>query len=342
MLPARMSAGRPERSVSRVGVPRPRARTWLVVAGVVVSAVSLWIALRQVSFADVWESLEEAEWIWAVPSLALVYVTVLVRAIRWRYLFAHPEQVPTWESAKAINVGLLFNNVLPSRAGEIPRIIALGRTTGIPKIEVTGTVIVERSLDVVTVAAAGVLVWPWLPDEGWIDALCIVCAVIVVGFVVAAAAAVLLRRRARVLAERILRRLPFLSDEQAATTTASLARGAHILANPRRALLAIVGSILAWTTVTLSILVLLPAFDLPVTLPVALLVMVASTLALTVPSSSGAIGVYEAAAQYSLIAFGVSASTALSFALVLHAINLLPISITGAFAAWGTLFRRRA
>jgi glycosyltransferase 2 family protein len=327
--------------VTRVWVPRPRARTWLVIAGVLVSGVSLWLALRQVSLADVWESLADAHWIWAIPSLVLIYVTLIIRAIRWRYLFVHPEHVPTWESAKAINVGLLFNNVLPSRAGEIPRIIALGRTTGISKIEIGSTVVVERSLDVVTVAAAGLAIWPLLPDEGWIDALCIVCAAIVVGFVIAAVVVVLFRRRARALAEAILRRLPFVSDEQAVTTAASLARGAHILANPRRFLLAVVGSILAWAAVTLSILVLLPAFDLPVSLTVALLVMVASSLALTVPSTSGAIGVYEAAAQFSLIAFGVDASTALSFALVLHALNLIPLSITGAFAAWATLFRRR-
>jgi uncharacterized protein (TIRG00374 family) len=336
--------------MSRVETPRPTTPTRspivtrgraLVAVGALVSGVCLWLALRRVSLDEVWASLAEAEWIWIVPALALTYLTLVVRAVRWRHLFVEPERVSTWESAKAVNVGLFFNNILPSRAGEVPRIFALSRRTGLSKVEIGGTIVVERCLDVLTIAVAALIAWPFLPDDSWIQALCWVCALIVAGFVVGAIAVALFRQGARRLAEAILRRLPLVSDERAATVTASLARGAHIVANARRMALALVLSAVVWVVATLSVFALFPAFDLPLSTASAVLVIVATSLALTVPSTSGGLGVYEAAVQSSLVAASVSASTALSFALVLHAINFVPICLTGVLASWGTILGRR-
>ena len=335
-----MSTGT-EPSVSRVELPRPKARTWLFVVGALVSGLCLWLAFRQVSFDEVRESLGDASWIWVLPALALTYLTLLLRAIRWRYLFVEHERVSTWESAKAVNVGLFFNNILPSRAGEVPRIFALGRRTGISKVEIGGTIVVERCLDLLTVATAALVALPFLPDDSWIRALGVVCAVIVAGFVVATIAVVLFRQRTRDLAFAILRRLPFVSDARAQAVTASLSRGVHIVANPRRLALALTCSALVWTVATLSVLALFPAFDLPLATSSAVLIVVATSLALTVPSTSGGLGVYEAAVQASLVAEGVTASTALSFALILHAINFVPICLTGVLASWGTLLGPR-
>jgi glycosyltransferase 2 family protein len=313
-----------------------------VLVGLLISAVCLWLALRRVSFDEVWESLADAQWFWVLPCLVLTYVTLLLRAVRWRHLFIEHERVSTWESAKAVNVGLLFNNILPSRAGEVPRIFALSRRTGISKVEIGGTIVVERCLDVLVVAVAAVVAWPFLPDDSWIQALCLFCGAIVAGFVVGTIVLVVFRQRARDLALAILRRLPFVSDERAVALTASLSRGVHIVANPRRLAFVLLISALVWVAATLSVFALLPAFDIDLSLSTAILVIVATSLALTVPATSGGLGVYEAAVQASLVALGVTASTALSFALVLHAINFVPICLTGVLASWGTLLGPRS
>ena len=55
-----------------------------------------------------------------------------------------------------------------------------------------------------------------------------------------------------------------------------------------------------------------------------MLALLATNLAMVVPSSAASIGVFEVAAKASLTAYGVPAALALSFALVLHAVNILP------------------
>lgn len=311
----------------------------LLVIGAIVSGVFLWLAVRQVSLDEVRKSLGDASWIWLLPTLALTYLTLLVRAVRWRHLFLDSERVSTWDSAKAINVGLLFNNLLPSRAGDVPRIFALAGRTRVSKVETGGTIVIERALDLLTIAIAALIAWPWLPDASWVQALCIVCTAIVASFAIGTIVLWILRDRARGLSERVLRHLPFVSDERATTLTASFARGIHIVSNPRRLALALFLSAVVWMVTTLSVFALFPAFDLPLTMTSAWLIVIATSLALTVPSTTGGIGVYEAAVQASLVAGGVSSSAALAFALVLHAVNIVPISVTGALAAWGTLAR---
>jgi len=83
-----------------------------------------------------------------------------------------------------------------------------------------------------------------------------------------------------------------------------------------------------------AIWLLFPAFGLEVPASAAWLILVANAFAITLPSGPAGIGVFEASIQAALIAYGVSASTALSYAVVLHAINFLPIILMGAAASW--------
>jgi uncharacterized protein (TIRG00374 family) len=315
-------------------------RPALVAAGVAISAGCLWLALRGVSLGDVRSSLEGAHWVWLVPTLALTYATLAVRAVRWRFLFEDPGAVPTWDAAKALNIGLMFNSILPSRAGEVPRTFALGKSTGVPKVEIAATIVVERILDLLSVAVVGVLAWPLLPRTPWINALCGICAIIVVAVAIFGTVACLLRRHAVALTTRLLHRLPFVEATRVDVFVASLARGARVVRHPKRLLLALAFSLLVWVVTAMSILALYPAFDLSVTSASAWLILVATSLAMTVPSTAGGIGVYEAAVQASLVAFGVASSTALSYALVLHAVNLFPLVLTGAIASWGAVNTR--
>lgn len=325
------------RAVS-AGVVLPSARrlrrALLALVGLGVSALCVYLITRSISLAQVRRSLSDADYAWLAPTLALTYATLYLRAVRWRLLFARPSSLTVWQSLGAVNVGLMFNNLLPWRAGEIPRALAARRASGLSTLEIGATIVVERMLDAVTVALAGLCLAPWLPDRPWIDALVIVCACVVGGSVLAVAALALLRRRLNELLPRLAGRLPLVREERAQRAVTALAEGSKILVRPRRLLEALALSLLVWGAAGLSGLTLLPAFGLGWSSLAPWLVLVANTLALTVPSSPGTIGLYEASVQASLVAFGVPASAALAYAIALHAVNFFPIILSGAAAAW--------
>jgi uncharacterized membrane protein YbhN (UPF0104 family) len=84
-------------------------------------------------------------------------------------------------------------------------------------------------------------------------------------------------------------------------------------------------------------------FHLGVGFSAAILVVVSVNLAMILPSGPAAIGVFEAATLVALVPFDVDRSTALSYALVLHALNVLPFILVGYFALQShTLAVRRA
>jgi uncharacterized membrane protein YbhN (UPF0104 family) len=60
---------------------------------------------------------------------------------------------------------------------------------------------------------------------------------------------------------------------------------------------------------------------------VSLVLLVITTISIVVPSSPGYVGTWHFLCQVSLAMFGVPASPALSFAVVLHAVNVVPVLV---------------
>jgi len=78
-----------------------------------------------------------------------------------------------------------------------------------------------------------------------------------------------------------------------------------------------------------TFLVLLWVARLPISGAHAGAVFVISALGMAMPSSPGALGVFEAAVVFSLGLFGVDRSQGLAAALVLHMVQYIPITLTG-------------
>jgi glycosyltransferase 2 family protein len=305
-----------------------------IVIGIAISAIFGYIALEKISLEQVGASLSTANYFWVLPSVMLLLPIGILRAFRWKLLFRNPDDVPMGQSFAALNVGLMFNNVLPSRAGEVPRVLALRRTSGLSAFEIGATVVVERVIDVFVIALFGAVLLPVFPDQAWIQGLGLLCFGLIAGFVFLVVALVVLREKLSALLSRLLNALPFVSTQRAEEIRLAVGAGGSILVDPWR-LVEVVGvSILVWGLGGLSAWVLFPAFDLQVGASAPWLILVANTLAIAIPSGPATIGLYEASVQAALIASGVGASTALSYAVVLHAVNFFPVILMGLISSW--------
>jgi uncharacterized protein (TIRG00374 family) len=312
-----------------------RARRILVgLVGLGISAFFGYLALQKVSLDEVGHSLATADYWWLIPEMALVAVNMVLRAIRWRVLFDDPKSVTTIQSLEGLSIGFMLNNVLPGRAGELARVFAVRRTAGLSAFEIGATVIVERILDFFILALIGVAVWPWLPDASWTHVLPIVCLGIIVGFVALMLFMVLMRARGADLLERLLGALPLVTPERAHTTRLALVAGGVVLVRPRQLTAALVLGVAIWISSGLIFVTLMPAFGLDPWSAAPWLALVAASLAVAIPSAPATLGVWEAATQAALVAFGISASVGLSYGVVLHAVTIVPVVVMGAVASW--------
>jgi uncharacterized membrane protein YbhN (UPF0104 family) len=307
----------------------PRRTVVLVWIGLAVSAVFTYLALRNVHFREVWAGLRASNYLWVIPSVALVGAGLALRALRWRLLFVAATRPAYRPILAATILGQFFNMTLPARAGEAARVVALNQSARTSRAEAIVTVAVERLCDLLALLVMLFVLLPWLPHVTWVRAAAVLAIALVVGTVVAVVVLSAFGERPFRFLLRPFARLPFVSVERTELAAASLVRGATSLRDPWLAAVAALLTAVIWASYALSTWVLMLGFDLGTSPLAAGLVIIATGLSMILPSSPAAVGVFEAATLVALKAYGIPKSTALPYALVLHAVNFFPYVAAG-------------
>jgi uncharacterized protein (TIRG00374 family) len=121
-----------------------------ILAGFLVSAVLLYLAMRNIDFGNLAGIYRRVNSLYLVPVAFVVVLEVFFRGARWRLLLAPSNpQVRVLDTFKLAAAGLALNNVLPMRLGELARATFAARLFKIPLVTVLATIFVERLLDVI-------------------------------------------------------------------------------------------------------------------------------------------------------------------------------------------------
>jgi glycosyltransferase 2 family protein len=110
----------------------------------------LWFAFRKVDAGKFIDDLKGANYSWLILSVLFGFFAYVSRSRRW-ILLIHPlgYKPPLRYALYALMTGYLANLALP-RMGEITRCVALGKKGKIPVDQLIGTVVVERSIDFIS------------------------------------------------------------------------------------------------------------------------------------------------------------------------------------------------
>ena len=163
----------------------------------------------------------------------------------------------------------------------------------------------------------------------WLRRAAFVAIVFAGAFLVAVGALLVWRERPLRYALRPLTVLPGVSPERLDAAAQNLVLGLVAVRRARIALPALALSFVAILVIACSFWLVTFAFDLELGFGAGLLVMITTNLAMVIPSSTAAIGVFEASTVLALHAYGVGRPDALSYAVVLHALNVLPFVVAG-------------
>jgi hypothetical protein len=291
-----------------------------------------WLAVRGTHPDEIADALREANGWWLVPALVVLAFAVLARAIRWRSLFTPETRPPLGPVTAAMLIGIAVNSLIPFRAGEAARILALGRRTGTSRIETLATVGIERVLDVFCLLVLLFVALPVLPNVTWIGAAAILAAVLAALLAGAALVFAIWGDRPLHFLARLFGRLPIVDEDQIEHAGHSLMRGFAGLRHPGIAFASFAWTTIGWVITAVSFWIVTLAFDLDLPVSSGLLVLAAVGLSLVLPAAPGALGVFEAAVVLALAAYDVPRTEALSYAFVLHAVNFFPYLIAGAIA----------
>ena len=112
-----------------------------------IAVLLLYLAFKNINFAEFLENLNLVDYRWVIFSIALSIVGYLARAYRWNLLITPLGYHPTlYKTTLSVLVGYLANLALP-RLGEVVRCGIVKRTSNIPINVSLGSVIAERVID---------------------------------------------------------------------------------------------------------------------------------------------------------------------------------------------------
>lgn len=319
-----------------------------LLVGLFISGLLTWLALRGTHFAEVAQALGSMDLVVLFPALGLTFVVVWLRALRWRLLLLVLGKVSREETFRASVIGYMVNYLLPIRVGELVRAYLVASDEGLSTHATFATVVVERVIDIFTVLLILAVVSLSTDLVRTNPHFASVLRASGLGLLVVGSLVVSLLwavRRHRYWLNRVLRGPGarwLLAFGRHAWRLDAFADGLTLISRPGLVFWFLIQTAAIWIASVGQIEVLLAGFHLTLPWAAGWLMLVSLAIGVALPAAPGLVGTFHYAAIVVLVVYGVERADAISYAIVLHAVSVVPILALGLFFVWlrGLSFRK--
>lgn len=297
----------------------------MFVTGLVVGALMLVVAVRQVAWSSVATAVRGASPAWLALAMLGYAATQAFVALRWRGLTGTRNGISFGDAFDFLMIGAVASLVLPPRLGDVVRAVAAGRYSELSSSRMLGTIVIERLLDVVLLLGIGVglsLVMPIPVAVRWALGTLLAAAV-------AASAVIWLGpsgplgllakvvSRVRGSHSRLLQMLERFLD------------GIGVVREPNRIPKAFGIGLLVWFATAAAVSCTIVAFAIPAPWYAGAFVVLLINLGGLIPAPPAGIGVYHYFAMLAISPWAADPGASFAFALVSHAISVTVVLVLG-------------
>lgn len=313
---------------------------WRGALGIVLSAGFLYLAFRGIGLAEVAAHIRRAN-VWLLLLSAATATCIFpLRALRWRpILDPIAPNLPFSKLWSATAIGMMINNVVPARAGELARAYALSRAApAVPFPAAFASLAVDRLFDAVVVL---LLMFVAMLDPAFprgatlmdrpvanyaVGGVLFTLAVIAVVYAIVLFPARVLRTY-ELIAQRVAPRFEARGRE----ALVSLSNGLSVLKTPGRFASVFAWTLLHWLVNALAFWIAFKAVGVQAPFSAALFLQGIIAIGVAIPQAPGFFGVFETFGKYGLGIFGVPPDAAVTWAIGFHFLSYVPITVIGAW-----------
>lgn len=301
-------------------------KRWL--PGVVVSAIVIYVLYRIIDIPIFLSAIRKTNLFYGMVALCLMVLANISRAAAWRELLGR--KISLRGAFHIVNEGYLLNQIIP-RSGEVGRALLVNSVVEMNFFEVFSTIIIERAFDLGITAVMFLSTIGKAIAMDWI----VPVAIAVLGIVLAGFLFLFWAIKKKTAVESWCDRMDQKSvffRKYVSPNIKAIIRGAQIMQDPSRLLLAFLLIAVCWLLWMSISFILLSSFV--GVKPFWWVVFIQSVLSLGIalPSAPAGLGVYEGTLVAALAAFAIEKETALGFAIIMHAVQLVAIAVLGIYS----------
>jgi uncharacterized protein (TIRG00374 family) len=283
-------------------------------------AAALWWFVHAMDFAALGRALSTAKLWPLVVAACLNFVCLWGKAACWRIMLAPRHRVSVTRLFRYTIAAFAASAIAPARAGEVLRVWTLKRRDGVPAADTAAVAVAEKLLDGVSMIMLVAPV-PWLLPglPGWVGKGIALCAAIAIG--------------AFVVLYVLIGRSTTAQAAATEATSPSLVRrffaGMHALRSPKRLVGSLAVLMVVWAADLGEVMAVLYAVGIHLPIAAGLLILFTLNLTIMVPSTPASVGALEVGALAALDLLHVPHEPALAFALLYHALQVIPLIAAG-------------
>ena len=296
-----------------------------IIIGCIISGIFMFLAVRGINFSEVIRSFRSANYLYAVPVLLIVLLVLFFRSYRWGIILEPRIKYPQWPLFIITAIGFMTISILPARLGEFTRPFLVKQKSGIRISSTMATIVVERVFDLLTlmvVLGMVILTIPLPPEifKAGLIILIIVLAVFVLLLLLVGKKELSLK-----ILNVIIDKLPERVGGFIKNQLHAFIEGLEILPDVKKTLYVAFLSAIIWGLLALSCYLMFFAFGFKLSLSNAFALTVIIAIGVMLPAAPGFVGNYHYACVLGLKFFGVNEAEALSYAIALHFLQLIPV-----------------
>ncbi len=302
-----------------------KGRLWravLVALRLGIMAGALAFLVRGMAWSQIGSTLRGARLSLVAATVGLNGLLTLAKSMRLRLLLKRQASLPICFLANLTSSAI--NNITPLRGGDLARLWMLERHAQVTKSIAVVVALSERLFDILTLAAL-TMVATWVaPAQRWAAvASPLLLAGAVVIFVLARLAGA---QRSSVPASRETSGLA----TRFARLWLRLKPGIRLLRSPGATGASLGLSTVGWALEAGMVVLTARSLGLAIGFPLAIVLLLGINLALVLPSVPAGAGVFEAGATLVLLMAGFGKEDAVAFAVLYHAVQVIPVTLIGA------------
>jgi len=316
-------------------------RNLKLIIGAVISVGLLVFLFSRIDLDGLLAAIRKTSPLSVVLAVAVTLTTFYIRAYRWKFLMSPVKRgIRVSSLFSATMIGFMANNVLPARLGEFVRAYAIARKEEIAVTPSFATIVVERLFDGMAVLMLLIATLVFMPADiaGGASGTLRTTGLVSFGAYLAVIAVLVVSVRVPELPGRIINAVMSPFSEKMAGRFRGLAdgfvEGLSVIKSPPLMLWILVLSAVHWAMAALPIYILFRGMGIDYGVYAVVLVFTFICLGVALPSTPGFVGTFHAAGVLGLVLLGLDEETALSFAIVAHAANFVPVTLIGLYYLW--------